>query len=87
MNTAMNRDIADLILYADPPLTGQQRPGGGGAGGGDSHICPVQVCAVIKTHFLFWPVLKTPPPFSSLTRAQALVLFTGDLLVGGPLVL
>ena len=34
MNTVINRDIADLILYADPPLTGQQRPGGGGGGGG-----------------------------------------------------
>ena len=36
MNTAIFRDRADLILYADadadadPPLTGQQRPGGGG---------------------------------------------------------
>ena len=36
MNTAIFRYRADLILYADadadadPPLTGQQRPGGGG---------------------------------------------------------
>ena len=32
MNTAMNRDIADLIVYADPPLTGQQAARGGGGG-------------------------------------------------------
>ena len=49
MNTAIFRDRADLILYADadadPP--GQQRPGGGGGGGwvfsprGFSHTCPI----------------------------------------------
>ena len=44
---------------------------GGRGGGGLSHICPLQVCAVIKTPFcsdlclrhshpfLAWPVLKT----------------------------
>ena len=31
----------------------------GGGGGGHSHICPVQICAAVKT----------PPPFFDLTRA------------------
>ena len=44
MNTAMNRDIADLILYADPPLTGQQRPGGGGGGGGLTYMSSAGMC-------------------------------------------
>ena len=57
MNTAIFRDRADLILYADayPPLTGQQRPGGGGgvfSPRGFSHTCPI------------WgsPVVSPPPP-------------------------
>ena len=52
MNTAIFRDRADLILYADadadPPLTGQQRPGGGGGGGCVfSHTCPIWGGAVV----------------------------------------
>ena len=65
MNTAIFRDRADLILYADadadadadPPLTGQQRPGGGGC----SHI-----------HVLYGEVpwfSPPPPPFQSQSPA------------------
>ena len=58
MNTAIFRDRADLILYADadadPPLTGQQR-----RGGGCSHI-----------HVLYGEVpWFSPPPLQSQSPA------------------
>ena len=74
MNTAINRDIADLILYADPPLTGQQRPG---EGGGGSHI-----------HVLYGevPRFSLPPPFLkpiSSTIGYGFLTLWATALLGG----
>ena len=61
MNTAIFRDRADLILYADadadadPPLTGQQRPMGGGGG----------VCSHIHVLYGEVPWFSPPPLFKA----------------------